>query len=56
MVIQLSPAWNPSSTSFSNSARESRSATPHSVSWYAVYSGSVPHQGQRTGASSVIIR
>ncbi len=33
MVIQASPAWNPSSTSFSHSARESRSGTPHSWSW-----------------------
>ncbi len=33
MVIQASPAWNPSSTSFSQSARLSRSGTPHSSSW-----------------------
>ncbi len=33
MVIHASPAWNPSNTSFSNSARESCSGTPHSVSW-----------------------
>ncbi len=32
MVIQASPAWNPSSTSFSHRARESYSGTPHSAS------------------------
>jgi hypothetical protein len=32
MVIHESPAWNPSSTSFSHSARLSSSGTPHSVS------------------------
>ena len=32
MVIQASPAWKPSSTSFSHSARLSYSGTPHSVS------------------------
>ena len=32
MVIQASPAWNPSSTSFSHRARLSRSGTPHSSS------------------------
>ena len=32
MVIQESPAWKPSSTSFSNIARSSYSGTPHSSS------------------------
>ena len=32
MVIQDSPAWKPSSRSFSKSARSSRSGTPHSSS------------------------
>ena len=32
VVIQESPAWKPSSTSFSNIARSSNSGTPHSLS------------------------
>ena len=32
IVIQDSPAWKPSRISFSQSARESYSGTPHSVS------------------------
>ena len=32
IVIQASPAWNPSRISFSNSARSSNSGTPQSVS------------------------
>lgn len=32
MVIHAKPAWKPSSTSFSHSARLSYSGTPHSVS------------------------
>ena len=33
IVSQLSPAWNPSSDSFSNSRRSSATGRPHSVSW-----------------------
>jgi hypothetical protein len=33
MVSQLSPAWNPSSDSFSNSRRSSPTGRPHSSSW-----------------------
>src|SRR4029450_11240899 len=34
IVSQLSPAWNPSRESFSNSRRSSATGRPHSVSWY----------------------
>src|SRR5919202_3530387 len=51
MVLQLNPAWAPSSVRSSNSARSSCSGTPHSWSWYASIAGSPLAQGQRSGVA-----
>src|SRR5919202_3744780 len=51
MVLQLNPAWAPSSVRSSKSARSSCSGTPHSWSWYASIIGSPSAQGQRSGVA-----
>ena len=47
MIDHESPAWKPSSISFSQSARLSVSGTPHSTSWYSRRIGSLSAQAQR---------
>src|SRR5919202_984758 len=51
MVLQLNPAWAPSSVRSSKSARSSCNGTPHSWSWYASIAGSPLAQGQRSGVA-----
>ncbi len=47
IVDQLNPACAPSSTRNSKWVGSSWTGTPHSVSWYATISGSLPAQSQR---------
>src|SRR5262245_30968139 len=53
IVRQLSPACAPSSTRNSNRVRSSCAGTPHSSSWYATSSGSLPAQPQRVTGTAL---
>src|SRR5690348_9339381 len=55
MVSQLRPACAPSRIRNSNSSRSSWTGTPHSVSWYGIYS-SVLAQGHRNISASHPLR